>query len=104
MESEALVTEESPVHPLTAYAISKVRTEEELARLADETFCPVFLRNATGFGGSPCFRSDLVLNNLACWAFTTCEIRILSVGTPWLPLVHVQDIAQAFLTLLDKFQ
>jgi nucleoside-diphosphate-sugar epimerase len=99
-ESEALVTEESPVHPLTAYAISKVRTEEELARLADETFCPVFLRNATAYGWSPCFRADLVLNNLACWAYTTGEIRILSDGTPWRPLVHVQDIAVAFLTLL----
>jgi nucleoside-diphosphate-sugar epimerase len=99
-ESEALVTEESPVHPLTAYAISKVRTEEELARLADETFCPVFLRNATAYGWSPCFRADLVLNNLACWAYTTGEIRILSDGTPWRPLVHVQEIARAFLTLL----
>ena len=99
-ESEALVTEESSVHPLTAYAISKVRTEEELARLADETFTPVYLRNATAYGWSPCFRADLVLNNLACWAYTTGEIRILSDGTPWRPLVHVQDIAQAFLTLL----
>ena len=99
-ESEALVTEDSPVHPLTAYAISKIRTEEELARLADETFCPVFLRNATAYGWSPCFRADLVLNNLACWAYTTGEIRILSDGTPWRPLVHVQDIAQAILTLL----
>lgn len=98
--SQALVTEESPVHPLTAYAISKVRTEGELARLAGETFCLVFLRNATAYGWSPCFRADLVLNNLACWAYTTGEIRILSDGTPWRPLVHVQDIARAFLTLL----
>ena len=99
-ESEALVTEESPAHPLTAYAISKIRTEEEVARLASETFTPVFLRNATAYGWSPCFRSDLVLNNLACWAYTTGEIRILSDGSPWRPLVHVQDIARAFLTLL----
>lgn len=100
-ESEALVSEESPVHPLTPYAVSKVRSEEAIARLADDSFSPVFLRNATAYGWSPRFRADLVLNNLACWAFTSGEIRILSDGSPWRPLVHVQDIAQAFVTMLE---
>lgn len=99
-EGDALVHEESPVHPLTAYAVSKVRTEEDVAKLADADFSPVFLRNSTAYGWSRRFRSDLVLNNLAGWAYTTGEIRILSDGTPWRPLVHVQDIGRAFLALL----
>jgi nucleoside-diphosphate-sugar epimerase len=78
-----------------------VKTEEQVARLAGDGFSPVFLRNATAYGWSPCFRSDLVLNNLAGWAYTTGEIRILSDGTPWRPVVHVQDIARAFTILLE---
>lgn len=100
-ESQELVTEESPVHPLTPYAVSKIRTEEDVACLAGAGFSPVFLRNATAYGWSKRFRADLVLNNLTCWAFTTGEIRILSDGTPWRPLVHVQDIGRAFLAALQ---
>ena len=99
--ADEAATEQSPVNPLTPYAISKVRTEEEVAKLASEAFSPVFLRNATVYGWSPRFRSDLVLNNLAGWAFTTQEIRILSDGTPWRPIAHVQDIARAFLAMLE---
>jgi nucleoside-diphosphate-sugar epimerase len=97
---EQLATEDFPLHPLSAYAISKVRVEEDLAKLADEEFSPVYLRNATAYGWSPNFRSDLVVNNLACWAYTTGEIRIMSDGTPWRPVVHIQDIARAFATAL----
>ncbi len=99
--ADEFATEESPLNPLTPYAISKVRTEEEVSQLASASFSPVFLRNATVYGWSPRFRSDLVLNNLAGWAYTTGEIRILSDGTPWRPLAHVQDIAHAFLALLE---
>jgi nucleoside-diphosphate-sugar epimerase len=98
--SEQWVNEDSPLAPLTGYAISKVKTEEALANLADVSFCPVILRNATAYGFSPNLRVDLVLNNLTGWAFTTGKIMILSDGTSWRPIVHVQDIAQAFLTLL----
>lgn len=93
---DAVLTESAPMKPLTPYAVSKVRTEEDLARLADRDFSPVFLRNATAYGCSPRFRADLVLNNLVCWAHTTGRIRILSDGTPWRPIVHVEDIALAF--------
>ncbi len=95
-----LADENSPLCPLTHYAISKVRVEEGLSELADGDFSPIILRNATAYGWSPNFRSDLVLNNLACYAYTTGEIRILSDGTPWRPVVHVKDIAGAFVTAL----
>ena len=97
---DELATEETRLNPLSAYAISKVRTEGDLADLADDAFSPVYLRNATAYGWSPHFRSDLVLNNLACWAYTTGEIRVMSDGTPWRPIVHVRDIANAFAAAL----
>jgi nucleoside-diphosphate-sugar epimerase len=95
-----LADEEAPLSPLTAYAESKVRAEEALRELADDSFSPVFMRNATAFGVSPRLRLDIVLNNLVAWALTTSKVRILSDGTPWRPLVHVQDIAQATAAIL----
>lgn len=97
---DGMLTEEAPLHPLTPYAISKVRTEEDVSRLADKNFSPVFMRNATAYGVSPRLRADVVLNNLVCWAYTTRKIRILSDGTPWRPIVHVEDIANAFASAL----
>jgi nucleoside-diphosphate-sugar epimerase len=98
---DALVDEEAPLRPLTAYAESKVRAEEDLAGLADASFSPVVMRNATAYGVSPRLRVDLVLNNLVGWAHTTGAVRILSDGTPWRPLVHVDDIAGASLAALE---
>ncbi len=97
----AAVTEEAPLAPLTAYAESKVRAEAGLADLADASFSPVSMRNATAFGVSPRLRLDIVLNNLVGSAVTTGEIRILSDGTPWRPLVHVEDIARATEAILE---
>jgi nucleoside-diphosphate-sugar epimerase len=94
-------TEESPLAPLTAYAESKVRSEEALRTLATDSFSPVFMRNATAYGVSPRLRLDIVLNNLAAWAHTTGKIRILSDGTPWRPLVHIRDISRATIALLE---
>lgn len=91
-----LVTEAAPLRPLTPYAESKVRVEEDVAALADSGFSPVFLRNATAFGFSPRLRADIVLNNLVGTAMLTGTVRVLSDGTPWRPLVHAQDIAAAF--------
>lgn len=99
--ADTAVDEDAPLRPVTAYAESKVRSEEALARLADDSFCPVSMRNATAYGVSPRLRVDVVLNNLVGWAFTTAKVRILSDGTPWRPLVHVQDIAAATLALLQ---
>jgi nucleoside-diphosphate-sugar epimerase len=95
------VNETAPLRPLTAYAESKVLSEGGLAELADDGFSPVFMRNATAYGVSPRLRVDIVLNNLVGWAHTTGEVRILSDGTPWRPLVHVEDIARATLAILE---
>ncbi|HEX2045485.1 MAG TPA: SDR family oxidoreductase [Gaiellaceae bacterium] len=100
-DAETPVAEDAPLRPLSAYAESKVRAEEALAGLADGDFAPVLMRNATAYGASPRMRVDLVLNNLVGWALTTGRIRILSDGTPWRPLVHVEDIARATLAALE---
>jgi nucleoside-diphosphate-sugar epimerase len=94
-ETDELITEEAPLRPLTAYAESKARAEEALSELADADFAPVFMRNATAYGASPRIRLDVVLNNLAAWAFTSGKVLIMSDGTPWRPLVHIRDIGAA---------
>jgi nucleoside-diphosphate-sugar epimerase len=94
-------TEESLPNPQTAYARCKVLVEKEVGALASAGFSPVFLRNATAFGASPRMRFDIVLNNLAGFAWTTKEIRLMSDGSPWRPLVHIEDICQAVLLSLE---
>jgi nucleoside-diphosphate-sugar epimerase len=98
---EGLVTEAAALRPLTAYAESKVRVEDDVAAIADESFSPVFLRNATAFGFSPRLRADVVLNNLVGHATLSRAVRVLSDGTAWRPLVHARDIATAFLIALE---
>jgi nucleoside-diphosphate-sugar epimerase len=98
---DALLDENAELAPLTPYAVSKVKLETELNRLADARFTPVHLRNATAYGTSPRLRVDLVLNNLTAWAVTTGKIVLQSDGTPWRPIVHVEDICRVFLLLLE---
>lgn len=94
------ITEETPFNPVTPYGRSKVLTELDLMKLADDSFSPTYLRNATAFGVSPLLRFDLVLNNLAAWAYTTGKVYLKSDGSAWRPIVHIEDIARAFLAAL----
>jgi len=93
--------ENDPLNPLTAYAKSKIETEQAVAELADDDFSPAFLRNATAYGFSPMLRVDIVVNNLLASAVSYGEIRIMSDGTPWRPLVHCRDIARAFTAFMN---
>jgi nucleoside-diphosphate-sugar epimerase len=93
--------ENDPLNPLTAYAKSKIETEQAVTTLADDAFTPVFLRNATAYGNSPMLRIDLVVNNLLACAVATGEIRIMSDGSPWRPLIHCRDIARALVALME---
>lgn len=97
---DEVLNEEAEFRPVTPYGHSKVRAEQDIARLADSTFSPTFLRSATAYGVSSRLRFDLVLNNLMAWAFTTGRVRIKSDGTPWRPIVHIEDITRAFIAVL----
>lgn len=95
------VTESAEFNPVTPYGRSKVLVEQDVAKLADDNFSPTFLRNATAYGVSPCLRFDLVLNNLVAWAMTTGRVYIKSDGTPWRPIIHIEDINRAFMAALN---
>lgn len=99
--TDELVDETAPFAPVTAYAESKIKVEHEVAALADDDFSPTYLRNTTAYGWSPQLRGDIVVNNLVAYAFMTGEVLIKSDGTPWRPLVHVEDISRAFLAALE---
>ncbi|WHS91340.1 SDR family oxidoreductase (plasmid) [Sinorhizobium kummerowiae] len=95
------LTESAPFNPITPYGVSKVEVEHAVAPMADESFSPTFLRASTAYGLSPRIRFDLVLNNLTAWAFTTGQIYLKSDGSPWRPIVHVEDIARAYIAALE---
>ena len=99
--NEKTVNEESKLAPLTAYAKSKVNSERDISKICDNNFCTTNLRSATAYGLSNSIRLDLVVNNLTCSAFTTKQVKLLSDGTAWRPLVHVEDMSNAFISVLN---
>lgn len=98
---DAPVAEDATFHPVTPYGESKVLAEAGISKLATDDFSPAYLRNATAYGSSPRLRADIVVNNLTGVAFTRGEVRLQSDGTPWRPLVHIEDISRAFLAAME---
>jgi len=98
---EDFLGEGAQFRPVTPYGRSKVAVERAVSRLATDDFSPTYLRASTAYGLSPRLRFDLVVNNLVAWAHTTGEVYLKSDGTPWRPLVHVEDLARAYVAVLE---
>jgi nucleoside-diphosphate-sugar epimerase len=95
------LTEDAPFRPVTPYGVSKVKVEQALNSLADADFSPTYIRASTAYGLSPRIRFDLVTNNLTAWAFTTGKVHLKSDGSPWRPIVHIEDISRAYIAALE---
>jgi len=93
--AEAARREGDAVNPLTAYARSKIATEDGLRQMALGDMTVSCLRFATACGMSDRLRLDLVLNDFVACALSSGRITVLSDGTPWRPLIDVHDMARA---------
>lgn len=98
---DAFLTETADLNPVTPYGESKVKVERSVSKLANDSFSPTFIRASTAYGMSPRIRFDLVVNNLTAWAFTSGQVLLKSDGTPWRPLVHIEDIGRAYIAAME---
>jgi nucleoside-diphosphate-sugar epimerase len=98
---DTFLTEEASFNPVTPYGWSKVKVEHALKKMADKEFSPTYIRASTAYGVSPRLRFDLVTNNLTAWAFTTGRVHLKSDGSPWRPIVHIEDISRAYIAALQ---
>ena len=98
---DKVLDESADFNPVTAYATSKVRVERDLSQMATDDFSPTFMRNSTAYGVSPRIRFDVVLNNLSAWAYTTGKVQMKSDGSPWRPIIHIEDISKAVVAVLS---
>ncbi|MCC6617377.1 MAG: SDR family oxidoreductase [Anaerolineae bacterium] len=102
--NKRFVTESSPLRPLSTYAVAKLRSEDDIARLADEDFSPTFLRKPSMYGLSPYHRTDTAVNNMVAWAAYNERVVLKTDGESWRPYLHVEDVAQAFVAALHAPQ
>ena len=86
---------DSVKNPQTAYAQSKWNAEQEILSMSDQFFATTALRPSTVFGWSPRLRSDIVFNNLILNGLLKQQIEVHSDGTPWRPIIHIQDVCIA---------
>ncbi|MFK8015364.1 MAG: NAD-dependent epimerase/dehydratase family protein [Gammaproteobacteria bacterium] len=99
---DKILDESAEFNPVTAYATSKVWVERDVSKMAADDFSPTFMRNSTAYGVSPRIRFDVVLNNLSAWAYTTGKVHMKSDGSPWRPLVHIEDISRGVIAALES--
>lgn len=99
--SDNILSENSPLNPVSLYARTKISSEEIILKLGDNNFQPTILRMSTLHGYSQRMRFDLVVNTMTLKSYLEKKIQVFG-GNQWRPLLHVKDAARAFLLCLEN--